>query len=159
MNNVEEELKELILSNYKSLREFTLKIGMPYSTLDTILKRGVDKANIINILKICNELNINADRLANGKLESKPINCNTLSNEALTLISNFDKLNDLGKNEANKRVSELTELYKYTSKTESNTDTITTFAAHTDENNPLFAKYDEKIARDFINNLKNKKNH
>lgn len=38
---------------------------------------------------------------------------NTLSNEETTLLENFNKLNDLGKKEANKRVAELTEINKY----------------------------------------------
>lgn len=114
MQNIEETLKELILSKYKSLREFTLKIEMPYSTLDTILKRGVDKANIINILKICDELNLSADKLANGFIENKDIKIDKLDDDTLLLFNNFNKLNALGKKEANKRVSELTEINKYT---------------------------------------------
>lgn len=102
MDTIENKLKELILTKYKSLREFTLKIGMPYSTFDTILKRGVDKANIINILKICNELNISADRLANGIIEynniQKDIPSINLSKEETTLLENYNKLNDVGKN-------------------------------------------------------------
>lgn len=52
--SVEIKLKELILEKYKSLREFAIKIDMPYSTLDTILKRGVNKANVSNIIAIFN---------------------------------------------------------------------------------------------------------
>ena len=98
MDTIENKLKELILTRNKSLREFTLKIGMPYSTFDTILKRGVDKANIINILKICNELNISADKLANGIIEFNNIEKNiNLSKEETTLLENYNKLNNLGK--------------------------------------------------------------
>lgn len=121
MDTIENELKELILSKYKSLREFTLKIEMPYSTLDTILKRGVDKANIINILKICNELNISADKLAIGIIEyintKNNIANNNLSKEETTLLENYNKLNELGKKEANKRVAELTEINRYLNNT------------------------------------------
>ena len=129
LGNIEESLKELILNKYKSLREFTLKIEMPYSTLDTILKRGVDKANILNILKICDELNISADKLANGYLVSKTININELDSKTMILVNNFNKLNDLGKKEANKRVSELTEISKYTT----NANTQYVLAAHDDD--------------------------
>jgi len=68
METVETELKELILSRYKSLREFTISIGMPYSTLDTILKRGVDKANIGNIIKLCKALDIDVEALGEGEI-------------------------------------------------------------------------------------------
>ena len=133
MINIEDSLKELILSRYKSLREFTLKIEMPYSTLDTILKRGVDKANIVNILKICDELNISADKLANGIIEKKNFDINSLSAKEEKLLSNFNKLNDLGKNEAIKRVEELAEINKYI---EENKEHLIPFAAHNDDLTP-----------------------
>lgn len=38
----------------------------------------------------------------------------TLSNNEKQLLNNYNKLNDIGKKEANKRVSELTEIVKYT---------------------------------------------
>jgi hypothetical protein len=65
---IEERLKDYILTKYKSIREFTLKANIPYSTVDTILKRGVPNASIGNILKICSALNISADELANGNI-------------------------------------------------------------------------------------------
>lgn len=65
---IEERLKDYILTKYKSIREFTLKANIPYSTVDTILKRGVQNASIGNILKICSALNISADELANGNI-------------------------------------------------------------------------------------------
>lgn len=68
MNNVEIELKELILRKYGSLSEFCKKIDLPWTTLDSILKRGVEKANIKNILKITAELGIDVESLAAGKI-------------------------------------------------------------------------------------------
>lgn len=68
MSKLEEELKSLILNRYKSIREFTTKIDMPYSTMDSVLKRGVNKANITNIIKICRELNIDTEKLADGEI-------------------------------------------------------------------------------------------
>lgn len=47
------------------------------------------------------------------------------------LLSNYNKLNDLGKKEANKRVSELTEISKYTLDTKTYEEPIT-IAAHND---------------------------
>lgn len=66
--NTEEKLKEYILMNYKSIREFVLAAEIPYSTVDTILKRGVTNASIGNVLKICSVLKISADELANGNI-------------------------------------------------------------------------------------------
>lgn len=72
---VEERLKNLILENYKSIREFTTEIGIPYSTFDSILKRGISNANITNILKITNKLDIDTEKLAMGEIvkNSQPI--------------------------------------------------------------------------------------
>ncbi len=71
MKSVENELKELILDRYGNLSEFCKKIDLPWTTLDSILKRGVDKANIKNIIKITSELNIDVESLANGQIVSK----------------------------------------------------------------------------------------
>lgn len=71
MKNIENELKDLILDKYGSLSEFCKKIDLPWTTLDSILKRGVDKANIRNILKITSELGIDVERLASGEIVYK----------------------------------------------------------------------------------------
>ena len=71
MKNVENELKELILDRYGNLSEFCKKIDLPWTTLDSILKRGVDKANIKNIIKITSELDIDVESLANVRIVSK----------------------------------------------------------------------------------------
>lgn len=68
MNDVEIRLKELIIEKYGSLAKFCEIIEMPWTTLDSILKRGVEKANITNILKITRELNIDTEELADGNI-------------------------------------------------------------------------------------------
>lgn len=65
---IEDKLKDYILSNYKSIREFVNTTDIPYSTVDAILKRGIGKASIGNIFKICNALHISSDELANNKI-------------------------------------------------------------------------------------------
>lgn len=71
MNNIEMKLKELILARYGSLSKFCEKIDIPWTTLDSILKRGIDKANITNVLKITNELGLEVEPLANGEIVFK----------------------------------------------------------------------------------------
>lgn len=65
---IENQLRELILLKYGSLREFTFNISLPYSTLSTILKNGIMTANISNVVKICNALSIKIDELVEGRL-------------------------------------------------------------------------------------------
>lgn len=75
------------------------------------------------------------------------------------ILFNFNKLNDLGKNEANKRVAELTEIakYSYTHETNHNDESYipTTFAAH-DDSDPEIAKHDADVARKFLSKIKKK---
>lgn len=64
---LEEELKSLIKKKYGSVRQFALKIDIPYTTVDTILKRGIDNSNVGNVLKMCKALNISIDNLVDNK--------------------------------------------------------------------------------------------
>ena len=94
----EEKLKLYILSKYRSVREFTQKIDMPYSTISTIFRRGIDSSNVLNIIKICQALEISADDLADGKIT--PINKNSndsvnfeeLINEVKQIFLNADQI-------------------------------------------------------------------
>ena len=65
---VEQKLKELICERYGSIIEFSKRIKMANSTLNSILNRGVQKASIGNIIRICEELGISADELANDRI-------------------------------------------------------------------------------------------
>lgn len=65
---IEEKLKDYILHRYKSLREFTNAVDIPYTTMDSILKRGIGNSSVNNVIKICKALHISADALANGEI-------------------------------------------------------------------------------------------
>lgn len=73
MKELEAKLKQIIIERYGSLKKFTEIIDMPWTTLDSILKRGVANSNISNILKITNELKIDTEKLAAGEIVSTPI--------------------------------------------------------------------------------------
>jgi DNA-binding Xre family transcriptional regulator len=68
---IENKVKQLIIAKYGSVKKFADKIKVPYTTIDTILKRGFLNSNVLNVIKICNELGINIDDLANGKVVFK----------------------------------------------------------------------------------------
>ena len=92
---IEENLKSLVLSRYSSIREFSIALDMPYSTLDSIFKRGVDNASVANIIRICEALSISADELAAGKIVSRqPSSLTADENELLRL---FRLVNDEGR--------------------------------------------------------------
>lgn len=65
---VEERLKKLIIKQYGTMKEFTDHIGIPNSTFANILRRGVQNANVLTIIKICQALEISTDDLAEGKI-------------------------------------------------------------------------------------------
>lgn len=56
-------IKHLIDEKWNSRSSFAKSIGMPPTTLQSILERGVGKASIDNILKICEGLDITTDEL------------------------------------------------------------------------------------------------
>lgn len=60
MNDLEQKLKDMIVSQYGSMKKFCETINMPWTTLDSILKRGVANSNISNVLKITLVLEINS---------------------------------------------------------------------------------------------------
>lgn len=65
---VEERLKDLVIKQYGTMKDFTAAVGIPNSTFANILKRGVQNANVLTIIKICQALNISTDALAEGKI-------------------------------------------------------------------------------------------
>lgn len=69
---LEEKIKNLIINKYGSIRQFALKINIPYTTIDSILKRGIDNSNVSNVLKMCNALGLSVDKsIESNELISK----------------------------------------------------------------------------------------
>lgn len=96
---IEQELKKLIIERYSSLSRFADEIDMAWTTLDGVLKRGVNKANITSLIKICNGLNIDCESLYYGRilpkqelLTSTPFNENEINH-----IKKYRSLDDYGK--------------------------------------------------------------
>lgn len=84
MNELEFKVKELITSKYGSLKKFCEIIGMPWTTLDSILKRGFANSNITNVLKITKELGIDAEQLVDGVIVESSFN------DATTIAAHLD---------------------------------------------------------------------
>ncbi len=56
--NRELKLRNIILDNYVSLRQFSIEADIPYSSLMTLLSRGVGGASFDTVVQICKKLNI-----------------------------------------------------------------------------------------------------
>lgn len=65
---IEDKLKDYILGQYGTVSAFTKAIGMPNSTFATIMKIGLEKSSISNVIKICKALQISTDELAKGNI-------------------------------------------------------------------------------------------
>ena len=64
----EDKLKNLILNRYHSIRDFTNHVGLPYTTLDSMFRRGIANSSVSNVIKVCKALSISVDALADGEI-------------------------------------------------------------------------------------------
>lgn len=69
----EDKVKDLIIKRYGNLMNFANECDLSYSTLFTILTRGFKKANVSNVIRICNTLNISTDALADDHIVFKDV--------------------------------------------------------------------------------------
>lgn len=68
----EERIKELIVAKYGNVRAFATESGISYTTVRSILERGVMNAKAENVFKMCRMLGISPDTLADWELEDSP---------------------------------------------------------------------------------------
>lgn len=96
---IEEQLKSLIIERYGSLKKFAESVDIAWSTLDGVIKRGVNKANITSLIKICEGLNIDCESLYYGEIITKQtiLKEEPLSEEEQKHIKKYRSLNDDGK--------------------------------------------------------------
>lgn len=95
----EKYIKNLIKERGYTIKDFADKINMPYTTLLTILNRSLGGASVDNVIKICKNLDITVEDME----AMVPIDIN----KKQVLLENFYKLNDLGKDEAIKKIKGL----------------------------------------------------
>lgn len=97
---LEEKIKKMIIKKYGSLRYFCNKIDVPYSTIDSILKRGIAKANVLNVIKICNALGLSVDSLKHGIIEpaetteTEQVTPEEFANEVRSLLCKTNNLTE-----------------------------------------------------------------
>lgn len=61
--NREQKLRNLILDKFVSLRKFAFEAHIPYSSLTTILDRGIAGASFDTVIKICKTLEIDPESI------------------------------------------------------------------------------------------------
>lgn len=61
--NREQILRNLILDRYPSLRQFALEADIPYSSLMTLLSRGISGASFDTVMHLCRALGIDPEEI------------------------------------------------------------------------------------------------
>lgn len=94
-------IRGLIDKTGLSMRAFSVKAGIPYTTLRSMLERGIGNANVDNVLKVCKALGITVEELESMAEGKKPepsvhtiaahFNGKEISEEKLKRIENFIK--------------------------------------------------------------------
>ncbi len=117
--NLEEQLKAEILSKYKSIRAFTTAINIPYSTLDSVFRRGLVNAGINTMLKVFDALNLDIESVSTGKLSHREKSFdstkiqNEHSEEWKDLLEHWKQLNAEGRNKLLLYASDLVATGRY----------------------------------------------
>ncbi|PJI07058.1 MULTISPECIES: helix-turn-helix domain-containing protein [Clostridium] len=146
-----------------------IELGLTYEELGKMV--GVGKSTVRkwetgmienmrrdNIVALAKALNLSPSLIMGWETEEEDSSKKELDMDEAKLLSNYNKLNDLGKNEANKRVAELTCIPIYydsenaaTKILENMSDTI---AAHDDDLTPAEKSEMDKRILDKINGFK-----
>lgn len=58
-----EIIKDMIKESAPSVKAFAESIDLPYTTLRSILERGIGNASVDNVMKVCKGLNITTEQL------------------------------------------------------------------------------------------------
>ena len=68
----EEFLKMLIKQKGYTIKSFAAKIGIPYTSLLSMLNGSIGGAAVESVIKICEELDISVESLKNEEMDSLP---------------------------------------------------------------------------------------
>lgn len=96
---IEEQLKQEILSKYKSVRAFTTAIDIPYSTLDSAFKRGIMNAGVSTMVKVFSALDLDIESVREPTLRRKEeveANFLPLNKGEKNLVDMYRELNQEG---------------------------------------------------------------
>lgn len=149
--NKTQKLKNIILSKYSSIREFSRIVNIPSTTLTSALDKDIGGMAVDRIIKICDALNIDIKTF-------EPINnieqINTLSKEEKVHIEDLRKLNDLGKKKVITYTQDLLDNPKFAT---TNDETCASLVEE-DSSPYLVACHDDDLSDEEKNTMNNKIN-
>ena len=103
-----EFLKQLINETGLNMKTFAERANIPYTTLRSMLERGIENASVNNVIKVCKQLDICVETLYDM---CKPDM--NVSSEEKQLLENYNKLNSKGKEKLLEYSDDLTTNIKY----------------------------------------------
>ncbi|MBN1051294.1 helix-turn-helix domain-containing protein [Clostridium botulinum] len=129
------EIKDIIRKRREELNltyeQLGNLVGVGKSTVRKWETGLIENMRRDNIIALAKGLKISPSILMEWDKEDNTHNLN-LTKKEIKLLDNYNKLNDLGKREADKRISELTEINKYSNNNSIEEKRVYTFAAHDD---------------------------
>ena len=108
----EQILKNEILAQYKSVRQFAIEMEMPYSSLMSALDKGVSGMAYETVISICRKLGINPTNFSKNGIENGN-SVEELSDHSKRLIAYYSRLNVDGKQRLIELAEDFTELKRY----------------------------------------------
>lgn len=107
--SIESELKELILKQYRSIRQFSNDIGIPTTTIQSILNNKIENAGVKKITKICDYLGLDIDALADGYIKEKVVSDIPMTASEINHIKKYRSLSAYDKETVDGLVNRLSD--------------------------------------------------
>ncbi len=107
-----EILKKEILSQYRSVRQFAMEMGIPYSTLVTALERGIEGMAYGTVIKMCDKLSLNPVDFSSLERDAS-LGAQLLENHVMQY---YVKLNQTGRDKILELMDDFVNIDKYKAK-------------------------------------------
>ena len=107
-----EILKKEILRQYRSVRQFAMEMGIPYSTIVTALERGIEGMAYGTVIKMCDKLSLNPVDFSSLERDAS-LGAQLLENR---VMQNYVKLNQTGRDKILELMDDFVQIDKYKAK-------------------------------------------
>ncbi len=107
-----EILKKEILRQYRSVRQFAMEMGIPYSTLVTALERGIEGMAYGTVIRMCDKLSLNPVDFSSLERDTS-LGAQLLENRVMQY---YVKLNQNGRDKVLELMDDFVQIEKYKAK-------------------------------------------
>lgn len=105
-------LKKEILKQYRSVRQFSIEMGIPYSTLVTALERGIEGMAYGTVIRMCEKLSLNPVDFSSLERDAS-LGAQLLENRVMQY---YVKLNETGRERILELMEDFAQIDKYKAK-------------------------------------------